>query len=200
MPTEPEFYPGTKIYLNLLNISDRNKLDEIERGITILTAQQLEHNPKVILNLGADLDFSLSHLKAIHKHLFQDIYEWAGEPRTFGLFKGTDIFCPDDEIEYYAEEIRKEIASDNFLHGLEDRMVPIKLARYVGLLNKLHPFPDGNGRAQRIFVSHLAKQAGFEINWKTVAPFENTYTHQAAHRENNYSGLEQVMQRIVSKV
>ena len=199
MSIEPECYPDTNVYVNLLDISDRKTLDEVERGITILNAQRLEQNSGRIFDLGAEVDFSLAHLKAIHKYLFQEIFEWAGELRSFDLRKGIDIFCPHTEIDYYAEEIRKEIVSDNYLHNVEDEFVPKKLARYIGLLNKLHPFPDGNGRSQRIFVSHLAKQAGFQINWSTVSPHENAYTHQAAHRNNNYSGLEQVMQRIVSK-
>lgn len=78
-------YPGTNILKNKLNIRDIEVLHEAERDYSSVRQAELT-------NRGVTGDFSFKHLCSIHKHLFQDIYTWAGKTRTVDISKGT-IFC-----------------------------------------------------------------------------------------------------------
>jgi cell filamentation protein len=79
---DPYVYPGTSILRNRLGITDPDFLDKQER---VLVALRIRRN----VPRG---NFDLKHLRAIHRHLFQDIYDWAGELRTVEISKGRQQF------------------------------------------------------------------------------------------------------------
>ncbi len=79
---DPYVYPGTHVLRNRLGITDARKLDRIERR---LVGDRIAEG----VPLGS---FDLAHLRAIHRHLFQDVYDWAGELRTVEIFKGGNQF------------------------------------------------------------------------------------------------------------
>src|SRR3954447_19992769 len=92
------------------------------------------------------LDFV--HYKAVHHHLFQDVYEWAGNVRTVRMFKGGNPFCFPENIENQANKLFGELRTDGFLQGLDDWAFAEKAAHFLAELNVIHPFREGNGRAQ----------------------------------------------------
>lgn len=73
-------YPDSDVLVNLADIRDAQTLHDFERGRTALRHIELD----VIPIKG---NFDLEHLKAIHKHLFQDVYSWAGQLRTVNIGK-----------------------------------------------------------------------------------------------------------------
>ena len=77
-------YPGTKVLVNKFDIRNGQQLSMVEREISIVKAAVLADNI-----IGG---FDLTHLKSIHKILFEDIYDWAGQIRTVDIAKG-NIFC-----------------------------------------------------------------------------------------------------------
>jgi cell filamentation protein len=79
---DPYHYPGTKVLRNRLGIIEARKLDRLERR---MVGDRIAEGAPV----GS---FDLSHLRAIHRHLFQDIYDWAGELRTVEISKGGSQF------------------------------------------------------------------------------------------------------------
>jgi cell filamentation protein len=79
---DPYVYPGTSILQNRLGITDAAFLDKQERSLVVLRARR-------DIRRGS---FDLSHLRAIHRHLFQDVYDWAGELRTVEISKGDQQF------------------------------------------------------------------------------------------------------------
>lgn len=78
-------YPKSNVLKNKLHIRDLDTLYNAERELSMARYFALEKQ-------GVTGDFSLQHLCSIHKYLFQDIYDWAGELRTVDISKGT-IFC-----------------------------------------------------------------------------------------------------------
>ena len=78
-------YQGTNVLINKLNIKDGKTLFEAEKKLTLLRLKNLNNNP-----IKGDFDFE--HLKAIHKYIFQDVYDWAGEERRVEIGKG-NLFC-----------------------------------------------------------------------------------------------------------
>ena len=154
-------YPDSDVLRNKLGITDGKMLEEKEAAITSIRAMELDSNP---IEGGYDLD----HLRRIHRHLFSDIYEWAGELRTVDIAKGNS-FCPCANIESYSAQIFGELRRDDYLRNLdEDRFVE-KVAYYLGEINVIHPFREGNGRAQRKFIEQLSIEAGHPLSFRSIS-------------------------------
>jgi cell filamentation protein len=61
-----------------------------------------------------------------------------------------------------------ELAAEKHLKGLDAPAFALRAAQYLGELNSIHPFREGNGRTQREFIRQLAAEAGHRINWGRV--------------------------------
>lgn len=108
----------------------------------------------------------MEYLLKIHKHLFSDIYDFAGKMRTVNLAKGKSVFCYVENLELAQEKIFRWLKENEYLHGLSKEEFIGKLAFFAGELNALHPFREGNGRCIRVFLKLLANNAGFELNYE----------------------------------
>lgn len=159
-------YPGTNILKNKLNIRDLDTLHDAERDYSAVRQAELDKK-------GVTGDFSLKHLCSIHEQLFQDIYSWAGKIRTVDISKGT-IFCLVPFIEIQFDELYKKLKNENFLADVTDKKdMSIRLAYYLGELNMIHPFREGNGRTQRIYIEQLCTNNGrFEIDFSEITKDE----------------------------
>lgn len=151
-------YPNTSVLINKFNIKDKRKLEAIERDLTSLRIKELVKNP-------IEGNFDLIHLRNIHKYIFQDIYNWAGELRTIRVTKGFTTFAYPENIESEANKCFDKLKSEDYLKNLSIDMFCKKLAYYKAELNILHPFRDGNGRAIREFVRCLALNSGYYIRF-----------------------------------
>ncbi|MBL1277650.1 MAG: Fic family protein [Ectothiorhodospiraceae bacterium] len=116
---DPEKYPGTTVFVNLRNITSQKALEEAESLISIYRLTELYNDSSIIGDIGDEINFDLSHLKSIHKHLFQDIYSWAGQTRSYNMAIGHDVFAPPDKFEYWANKIALEIKQDSYLLHLD---------------------------------------------------------------------------------
>lgn len=172
MSDDPYVYPGTDVLRNLRDIRSGDELEELEARLTFLRGLQLASDP-----IAGEYD--LAHLQAFHRDLFAGLYEWAGELRTVVLAK-TDLFCLPEHIESYGAEIFDKLAEENRLRGLDRELFIDRLAHYLGDVNALHPFRDGNGRAQRTFFAQLAGDAGYRLEWQLVDPQRNIDASVAA--------------------
>ncbi|WP_286315999.1 Fic/DOC family protein [Romboutsia ilealis] len=160
--TDSEYcYPRTYVLKNKLNITDENELKSAERSITSLRMAQLTQNP-----LEGKLDFN--YLKNIHKFIFGDIYEWAGTIRTVNISKGNS-FCRCEFIEEQMESIMRKLEKENYLENLNIEILAERLAYYIGEINAIHPFREGNGRAQRMFIEFLALKNGFLLDFAKIS-------------------------------
>ena len=95
--------------------------------------------------------FELKHVQFLHRWLFQDVYEWAGEIRSVSLTKDASPFAQPRFIEPAAAKLFKTLAMERRLIDVPRGDLPVRLAFYFGELNALHPFREGNGRTQRLF-------------------------------------------------
>lgn len=155
MSKDPYLYPDTQILINKLNIRDDELLQQMEVNL-------------VALRLKEDLpkgQFDYTHLKALHYHLFQDLYAWAGQERTIRMSKGTSQFAFPEYIQKELDKLFHQLKSDHYLRGLDPETFAKKAAEYFNEVNAAHPFREGNGRTNRIFFKQLAQEAGYEIAW-----------------------------------
>jgi cell filamentation protein len=146
---------------NRLGITDAATLETTEAQFVAQRSHELVQDPLP----GA---FDLPHLQAIHRHLFGDLYEWAGHLRTVDLTKDTSRFAHHAFIERAAAPIFRELAQENYLRGLEPAAFSERAAHYLAELNALHPFREGNGRANREFLSQLARDTHYAIAWEQI--------------------------------
>jgi fido (protein-threonine AMPylation protein) len=164
---DPYIEQGSSCLHNLLGIKDSEELSKAETAFVLNRCYELECasvNQPVV-----DKAFDFQHLKDIHKHLFQDVYEWAGQVREVNISKGDTKFLPHHLIERGAHSIFSELKQNNYLKGLASDDFSKNAGYYLGEINHIHPFREGNGRTQREFINQLANHNGYHIEWKNVS-------------------------------
>jgi len=166
--SDPYLYPGTDVLRNVPGLRDSEQLAAFEAFHTAARAYELLQNP---IAGGYDA----THLKAIHKHVFQNVFTWAGEFRTTALGKAEYFgqppswFTPPGLLEREADRIFEWLHRADLLRGLPRVEFARQAAQLLAAVNKLHPFREGNGRTQRLFVDAVAGQAGHELWFDVVS-------------------------------
>jgi cell filamentation protein len=137
---------------------------------------------QIELGHGPAGQFDAAHLKAIHQHLFQDVYEWAGHTRDekVALSDGTVAtepmlrkvdgkpFMAGSLIADALGHVATTLRASNYLRGLPREEFAARAADILLEINGAHPFREGNGRTQRAFVRELAKRAGHDLDFSVV--------------------------------
>jgi len=181
MNDDPYCYPGTHTLKNKLDLRDGAALERAERIFVTLRIEE---------GTIPQGDFDLAHLQAIHRYLFQDIYAWAGELRTVEMTKERSVFQFRTYIRTGMADVHRRLIEQNFLHGLAADTFAARAAVILGDINYVHPFREGNGRAQLQYLKQLAAQAGHAIDLGRLDPdawlhaskeaFEGRYDAMAA--------------------
>lgn len=174
MPEDPYSDPVTGVLYNKLGLGTTAELEAAEREITHAALILLDESP-------VSASYDLPHLREIHKRIFSDIYEWAGQIRTVAIAKGA-MFCLPQYIDSSAAVIFRQLHDEDCLRGLRRDAFVGRLAHYLGEVNALHPFREGNGRAQRAFLGQLARNAGFTLAWQHLDPVRNVEASVAIMR------------------
>lgn len=170
-------YRGTDTLINLLNITDESDLYDVERELVSLRTYELDEKP-----IRGDFDFN--YLKSIHKYLFQDIYAWAGKIRTCNIAK-KDLFCLDNFIESYALDVFSKLKREKYYIDYNHSETLNKLVELFADINALHPFREGNGRSQRVFVESLSKINGINLDLTNVDKMEMIIaSHESVNGDN----------------
>jgi fido (protein-threonine AMPylation protein) len=152
-------YPGTQVLRNKLGLHDAGELELAERYLSSRRAHQGFPDAAVSPDVAG--------LQAIHHHLFQDIYDWAGSFRTYTTGRGTAPFAPPEQIRPWLEKQFAALTIEGCLKGLSADRFAERAAFYVNEINAAHPFIEGNGRAQRVWFRNLAAQAGHEVRLRS---------------------------------
>jgi len=178
-------YPGTDVLRNKAEITNAEDLDAYEGELSTLRSIEILESPIA----G---QFDLAHLQRIHLALFQDVYDWAGKIRTVDISRGNSRFANVRFIESAANEIFNKLARENWLNGLDADALSKRLAHYLSEINALHPFREGNGRVQRIFISQLSLSAGYQLDYSDL---EQEQIYQAM--ELAFNGDESILANLI---
>jgi cell filamentation protein len=166
--SDPYLYPGTDVLRNVPGLRNARDLAAFETAKTAQRIYQITRNP-------VSGRFDTAHLKAIHKRVFQDVFTWAGGFRTTSLGKAEEAghpptwFTPPHLLEQESERIFRELHRANLLRGLGRIEFSRGAARLLTDVNRLHPFREGNGRTQRLFLEALAVPAGHALYFDVVS-------------------------------
>jgi len=128
-------------------------------------------------------NFDLKHLCSIHHHLFQDVYEWAGRLRQVNFGKGESGFHPYGRLEMGMADVHKRLSDQGFLRGMKAEKFAPEAAEYIGDVNRLHPFREGNGRTQLQYLKQLGQRAGHDID---LTKFDRVSWVQASIEANKF--------------
>jgi cell filamentation protein len=180
-------YPNSFILINKLGIKDKSQLIEAERKITLLRIYDLKQSP-------VKGNFDLEHLQFIHQYIFREIYSWAGQLRTVNIAKGNQ-FCNCMYIESGSKPIFDKLKKEDYLIGTSQDSICEKLAYYLGEINVIHPFREGNGRTQRVFIESLAQVAGYHVDFTNISSSEMIEASAFAF-DCDYRKMENIFERI----
>jgi len=147
---------STGVLYNLADISNQQDLDFFESAAVTKRTKELVDNPLPIKNSQS--------LFAIHKYIFQDVYEWAGKKRTVEISKEGNQFFPTNYFDTALEYIDKLIVDYRKCGTADRKELSGRLAIILDAINYLHPFREGNGRTQREFLRVLALEKGLLLN------------------------------------
>ena len=195
-PVDPYLDPETGLLRNKVGARTRTALDEAEGDLSFARLVQLMDRP---VRPTGDLD----ELRAIHRHLFQDIYDWAGQLRTVDIRKsveGAQFFLPVSMIERAAVFAERELRADNMLCGMSRDHFIERLAYHYDSFNYIHPFREGNGRTQRVFWTRIACDAGWRLDWHGVYGSANDRTSRAAAEKRDLGPLQDMFNQVVSEI
>ncbi|MDR0379374.1 MAG: Fic family protein [Candidatus Accumulibacter sp.] len=177
------------VYHNKLGINDAVQLKHVEYDLTAQRSREIiEQNV-----LGDLCEYGLERQKAIHQHLFQDIYEWAGKTRTVPSSKSMETSKPDfnivsvftdpSDIISAWRELEKKTQAFAEARGLTFEQKREALADIFIEANHIHPFSEGNGRSLQVFMKELARKQGIELDynktnfheWNKASAVSGTY-------------------------
>ncbi|OPB31784.1 BID domain-containing T4SS effector [Bartonella sp. AR 15-3] len=199
------YYADSKILKNKYNIIDEKKLNKrcAHDAKRVMVDLYQEQPPK---------EFDSSYLKYLHKRLFERSFEWAGYIRghPFKFADGTIakmlvIRTPDlqhkflvgHKIEKSLHQFDQMLSDKNNLQNLSRKEFVDEAVKLFSFLNYIHPFKDGNGRAQRIFFVKLAQAAGHQLDFSVVT--EKRMIHACSNtmpKHANYEAMQHLFEDI----
>lgn len=186
---DPYLYPGLDIMRNRLNIRQQQRLEQAAYEMTALRAATIELGPLVR---------GLPHLRTIHRQLYQDIFDWAGQLREVDIYQGDTPFCHFAYIEKEGNALMQDLEEEGYLVGLEKAKFVERLAHYYCEINVLHPFRVGSGLAQRIFFEQLAIHAGYQLSWQGIEKEAWNQANQSGAM-GDLTALQMIFSKVVSE-
>jgi cell filamentation protein len=184
---DPLCYPSSDVLINKASLRDQAVLDDFEFAMVL--ARGAEPLP--------DGDLNYAHYRSIHHHLFQDVYDWAGQPRTVRIAKGGNWFCYPENLDVHMARTFQWLADQNFLSGESKSSFAADSAYFLSELNAGHPFREGNGRTQLVFFRLLCANAGLPFNDDQLDP-DRTLNAMIASFSGNLGPLTSLIADIIA--
>ncbi|RGL59702.1 cell filamentation protein Fic [Bifidobacterium bifidum] len=188
---DPYLIPGTNVLRNLVGATDEDALAAAENDLCSARAAILREDLP-------SAEGTLGQLRRMHRFLFRDVYDWAGEVRTIDMGKGEGL--PFQPLELFSIGVRyseEVLRADDLLKGLGHDEFVKRLSVSYNNFNILHPFREGNGRTQRIFWEIIAREAGWHFDWGLIDKRTNDQASIAGMQRNDLRPLEDMFRRIV---
>jgi cell filamentation protein len=189
---------------NKLSATSHPELEAIE--VDFVKARQIEHalDPRIART------FDAAHLKAIHRQLFQDVYDWAGHTRDEQvrlpdgtvaseplLYRpGSKPFAVGSQISDGLDALAAKLKEADYLRGLPRGEFAARAASVLADVNQIHAFREGNGRTQRIFMQELAENAGHSFDFRVVSRERMVQASIAAHEDRDIGPMRRMLDEI----
>lgn len=191
---DPYLFDDVNVLKNRASIKDPELLKQAEADITNLamTAIYVRRYDR----------FNTATLQDIHRTIFGQIYDWAGEFRTIQIIKAEEVLGGDTVRYAYPSEIKKQLAesmkeiSKLKRISADRRDVVFRLVRIIAQIWQIHPFREGNTRTVIVFAVLLAKSLGFDVDhelFRTHAAYvRNALVWASQGMYSKYEYLERI--------
>ncbi|MFD9669937.1 Fic/DOC family protein [Rhodococcus sp. NPDC059968] len=186
------FIPDSKVLRNRVGATTDDELINAENDLVEVRVAELRADPSVVSRT-----YDLVHLQALHRYLFQDVYEWAGDLRTVGIEKEGESFIPPREIARPIEYVAEQLNELRHIGSVTKQALSGKLAYVYDFVNFAHPFREGNGRTQREFFDQLLAESGRGLAWNLIGLSELHAACHAARADLDLEPLCALFRRIV---
>ncbi|MDR1427031.1 MAG: Fic family protein [Bifidobacteriaceae bacterium] len=113
--------------------------------------------------------YDAQHVRSAHRHLFQDVYGWAGQHRVVDMGKGQSLFADIEmgEIGRYLDDAERIVKSTDW-GSLDHEGFADRAATVFAYVNQAHPFREGNGRSSKAFMQDVADLSRFSLDYGRV--------------------------------
>lgn len=160
---DPYLYEESLVLKNKLNIKIQEELDDAEADYVVYRLKDLAMNPM-------PGEYNTEHLLKMHHYIFQDLYEWAGEPRIIAIYKEEDVlggmsveysdpFDITKDIHFILSDMRQKPWKE-----MDRKQASVEFCASLAKLWKVHPFREGNTRTTITFCCQYADEIGLKIN------------------------------------
>ncbi|MDF7665192.1 Fic family protein [Bifidobacterium sp. ESL0745] len=187
---DPYLIAGTDVLKNLVGAKTQKDLLHAESML-------VTYSSAILRSKQLHAEGTISQLCSIHRSLFFEVYPWAGEFRTVDISKGGSTFLPVAFLATGSHHVESVLQKDAMLKGMDRKTFIQRLSVNYDNLNNLHPFREGNGRAQRIFWELVAHDAGWHFDWGLVTKSFNDQASIAAMHDDDLSLLKRMFDTIV---
>ena len=171
------YYSNSSVLKNKLNLRFQSSLDEAETRLVRIRGNNVELDPSCL----GDQTFDFEYLKSIHRYLFQDIYEWAGDVKLQNTYKKNMHYVDVVDIPQRAKEIFGDVKK-NFITNMQSGEFCEKAGQLLYDIHFLHPFREGNTRSELTYIKLLSEYCGVGLDYTAV---NYTEWKNIIHRANN---------------
>lgn len=186
---DSQFDDAHRILRNKLGFIDPSQLEPAIAQLSYIRVIELNETP-------LKGKFDIPHLRAIHRYIFQDIFPWAGDFREVTTSRTNSFgFPPPQFIIPSLETIFTALHAENHLKHLDPDRFALRAGHYLGEINAVHAFREGNGRAQREFLRTLALTAGHRLVWTGLEPEENNHASRISYAAGDSSALASLIRK-----
>lgn len=159
---DPYLYDDVPVLRNKLGIKN-------EKALNLVEAEQSCVNMMLLYERGFD-DFSPMGLRTVHRTLFEDVYDWAGEYRLINVEKREKLlggrsvwYSNDEDIPENLEEAFAAISETDWEHLTREQFVAA-LVRHYSKIWQVHPFREGNTRTVVMMLTFFVEHYGYYMD------------------------------------
>ncbi|WP_374947326.1 Fic/DOC family protein [Agreia sp.] len=168
--------PGGSVLRNLYGERDGVALAQREYSETSKQQAKIELGVTPIART-----YDAEHLRAIHRQLFGNVYEWAGEYRTVGMTKNLSEFAKLSDVPRYLDDASRLLRGAQWSTMNRDQFA----AEVFAYVNQAHPFREGNGRAAKLFMQQVSELSPYRIDY---SPAVSGVTPEIWNQQSMLSG------------
>jgi cell filamentation protein len=158
------FYePGGSVLRNKLDARSPVELAFVEYRMRAVRQGEIDRG-----EVDIPRTFGKEHLQAIHRHLLQDVYDWAGQFRDVGISKGGKGFVPSREVDGLVDKIGEKLVNDKDWSSMDRQTFVESIAVVHAYQNVVHPFREGNGATAKVYLAHVAELSPYKLDYDRV--------------------------------
>jgi cell filamentation protein len=184
---DPYCWNGLDILRNKIGIRDQIRLQLVEADLV---------RARAIAGLPSGR-YSLTHYRACHRWLFGDVYGWAGQYRRVRLAKGESVFCFPEHIDSQMRALFGALRAGQYLGQTRRKAFVKRAAWFWSEINAIHPFREGNGRTQTLFLANVALAGGWYLDLTRLKPEPTLAAMIASFKAGTGTPLEALVDGLI---